>query len=151
MSEAEKKDEDEDEAAAAALLDQAKIQDEKILAVIDEVLLEEGIPGADAASALGDGFSAALITGGFAPSLARAISHALGEDERIVEIIAAGQTPLRYMTRQDAKVDDKICLPQQGDIWAKEDPRRPRIPISNHPNCRCFWQDPITGANLGQF
>lgn len=98
-----------------------------------------------------DGFVNALILAGFSATLASGISQALGDDEEVVRLIMAGQTPLRFMTQQDSKVDDKICLPKQGEIWAKEDPKRPRIPLTLHPNCRCFWQDTITGMNLGQF
>jgi len=97
-----------------------------------------------------DGFINALILAGIAPSIANMISQALDDDEEVVRLLLAGQTPLKFMTRQDSKVDDKICLPKQGEIWAKEDPKRPRIPLGLHPNCRCFWQDP-SGRNLGQF
>ena len=55
------------------------------------------------------------------------------------------------MTQQDSKVDDKICLPLEGTVWDRDDPNRPKIPISLHPNCRCFWIDGITQKNLGQF
>ena len=55
------------------------------------------------------------------------------------------------MTQRDSKVDDKICLPLEGTVWDIDDPQRPLIPATTHPNCRCFWIDPQTGANLGQF
>ena len=58
---------------------------------------------------------------------------------------------LIYRTRQDGKVDDLICLPLEGEPFRKNDPRRPIIPEKTHPNCRCFWEDAITGENLGQF
>lgn len=98
-----------------------------------------------------DGFVNALILAGFTSVIANGISQALVDDEEVVRLLMAGQTPLIFMTQQDSKVDDKICLPKQGEIWAKEDPSRPRIPLGLHQNCRCFWQDPITGRNLGQF
>ncbi|MFV2015512.1 MAG: hypothetical protein ACC656_08810 [Candidatus Heimdallarchaeota archaeon] len=98
-----------------------------------------------------DGFINALILAGIAPSIANMISQALDDDEEVVRLLLANQTPLTFMTQQDSKVDDKICLPKQGEVWAKEDSKRPRIPLSLHENCRCFWQDPITGRNLGQF
>ena len=58
---------------------------------------------------------------------------------------------LIYRTRQDGRVDDKICLPLEGEVYLKSDPNRPQIPAGLHPGCRCFWEDAVTGANLGQF
>ena len=98
-----------------------------------------------------DGFVNALILAGLSSVIANAVSNALVDDEEVIRLIMAAQTPLTFMTQQDSKVDDIICQPKQGEIWAKEDPKRPRIPLSLHKNCRCFWQDPITGRNLGQF
>ena len=98
-----------------------------------------------------NGFLAALVTAGFTPLLATAIIGALSNDEEVVNLLRQNKRPLIFMTRQDSKVDDIICLPQQGDVWEQDDPRRPRIPEDNHEHCRCFWQDPITGKNLGQF
>lgn len=98
-----------------------------------------------------NGLVNALTLAGFALPVASAIVQVLGDDEEVVRLIMADEEPLIFMTQQDSKVDDKICLPKQGEIWAKSDPRRPRIPLGLHPNCRCFWQDPITGRNLGQF
>lgn len=60
-------------------------------------------------------------------------------------------TTIIYRTQQDSKVDDKICLPQEGDAYDLFDGTRPIIPDDNHPNCRCFWEDAETGENLGQF
>lgn len=98
-----------------------------------------------------NGFLAALITAGFTPLLASAIITALSDDEKVVNLLRENKRPLIFMTRQDSKVDDVICLPQQGDVWDQDDPKRPRIPEDNHEHCRCFWEDPITGKNLGQF
>ena len=98
-----------------------------------------------------DGFANALTLAGFSGVVAKGIVDALGNDEEVVRLTMAGQTPLIYMTKQDSKVDDTICLPKQGEIWGKEDSRRPIIPTSLHPHCRCYWQDPVTGNNLGQF
>lgn len=119
----------------------------------DEVakLLNEGELTSSNTEKKVDGFVNALILAGIAPSIANMVSQALDDDEEVVRLLLAGQTPLKFMTRQDSKVDDKKCLPKQGEIWAKEDPRRPRIPLGLHKNCRCFWQDSITGRNLGQF
>ena len=55
------------------------------------------------------------------------------------------------MTQQDSKVDDKICLPLEGNVYERNSPQRPRIPLDTHPNCRCFYTDGVTGKNLGQF
>ncbi len=116
-----------------------------------EKLLNEGELTSSGVEKKVDGFVNALILAGIAPSIANMVSNALDDDEEVVRLLLAGQTPLKFMTKQDSKVDDKICLPKQGEIWAKEDPRRPRIPLGLHPHCRCVWQDPITGRNLGQF
>lgn len=98
-----------------------------------------------------DGFINALILAGFSSVVASGISQVLSDDEEVVRLLLAGKTPILFMTKQDSKVDDKICLPKQGEVWDKDDPRRPRIPLSLHFGCRCTWQDPITGRNLGQF
>jgi len=82
-----------------------------------------------------DGFINALILAGFSSVIASGISQILSDDEEVVRLILAGKTPLLFMTKQDSKVDDKICLPKQGEVWAKDDPQRPRIPSSLHPNC----------------
>jgi len=116
-----------------------------------ETLLNKGEITSSTQSQQIDGFVNALILAGIGVSAAKAISQVLGDDEEVIRLLMAGQTPLTFMTQQDSKVDDKICLPKQGEVWAKEDPRRPRIPLGLHKNCRCFWQDPITGRNLGQF
>ena len=92
-----------------------------------------------------------LVSAGLSLTLATAITQATQEDEKIIEFIKKDMTPLIYMTQQDSKVDDKICLPLEGTVWDKGDPRRPKIPRSLHPNCRCFWLDAITLKNLGQF
>lgn len=98
-----------------------------------------------------DGFLAALLLAGFTPLLASALITALSDDEKVVNLLRENKRPLIFMTQQDSKVDDLICLPQQGDVWDEADPKRPKIPLDLHENCRCFWQDPITGKNLGQF
>ncbi len=97
------------------------------------------------------GFLQILITAGFSVGLASAITSATQEDEKIIEFLVQDKTPLIYMTQEDSKVDDKICLPLEGTVWDKGDPARPKIPRSLHPNCRCFWLDAITLKNLGQF
>ncbi len=97
------------------------------------------------------GFLSILITAGFSVGLASAITSATQEDEKIIEFLVQDKTPLIYMTQEDSKVDDKICLPLEGTVWDKGDPARPKIPRSLHPNCRCFWLDAITLKNLGQF
>lgn len=58
---------------------------------------------------------------------------------------------LIYRTRQDGRVDDIICLPLEGEPFFRNDPNRPIIPRGLHPGCRCFWEDAVTGENLGQF
>ena len=97
------------------------------------------------------GFEQILLSAGFSAFLARAIALAITDDERIIELAQENKTPLIFMTQQDSKVDDKICLPLEGTVWAQEDVGRPRIPSTTHPNCRCFWINGITGQNLGQF
>lgn len=56
-----------------------------------------------------------------------------------------------YRTRQDGRVDDTKCLPLEGEVYAISDPERPIIPRDLHPGCRCFYEDAVTGVNLGQF
>ncbi len=97
------------------------------------------------------GFLQILISAGFSVGLASAITSATQEDEKIIEFLVQDKTPLIFMTQEDSKVDDKICLPLEGTVWDKGDPARPKIPRSLHPNCRCFWLDAITLKNLGQF
>lgn len=98
-------------------------------------LIEEGEITSDKKEKKTDGFINALTLAGFSLPFATGVASALSDDEEVVRLLLAGQTPLRFMTQQDSKVDDKICLPKQGEIWAKEDSRRPRIPTSLHPNC----------------
>ena len=97
------------------------------------------------------GFLSILISAGFSVGLASAITAATQEDEKIIDFLVEDKTPLIYMTQEDSKVDDKICLPLEGTVWDKGDPARPKIPRSLHPNCRCFWLDAISLKNLGQF
>jgi hypothetical protein len=59
-------------------------------------------------------------------------------------------TMLIFRTQEDAKVDDKICLPLQNQEFEFDDPLRPVIPDDTHPNCRCYWENADTGENLGQ-
>jgi len=97
------------------------------------------------------GFRSILINAGFSAVLATSITTVLQEDEKLVGMIEQGKNPVIFMTQQDAKVDDKICLPLEGNVYEKNGAQRPRIPLDTHPNCRCFYLDGITGANLGQF
>lgn len=70
--------------------------------------------------------------------------------EELIDFEEEG-TSMIYRTQQDSKVDDLICLPQEGDVYDMFDSTRPIIPDDNHPNCRCYWEDADTGENLGQF
>lgn len=97
------------------------------------------------------GLMAILINAGLSIALATAVSVATQEDEKILQFIKEDKRPLIYMTQEDSKVDDKICLPLEGTVWDRDDPNRPKIPGSLHPNCRCFWIDGMTQENLGQF
>ncbi len=97
------------------------------------------------------GVTQVLIDAGFTLTIAATIANAFSENEKIPELIEQGQRPLIFMTQQDSKVDDLICLPLEGTVWDIDDPQRPKIPANTHPNCRCFYIDPATGANLGQF
>lgn len=92
-----------------------------------------------------------LMNAGFTLTLATALAEAVREDERVPEMLDLQQRPLIFMTQMDSKVDDLICLPLEGTIWDVDDIARPQIPGTTHPNCRCYWLDPVTGANLGQF
>ena len=97
------------------------------------------------------GFLQILMSAGLSLAIATAVTAASQEDEKIIQFIKEDKRPLIYMTQQDSKVDDKICLPLEGTVWDRDDPNRPKIPISLHPHCRCFWIDGITQENLGQF
>jgi uncharacterized protein (DUF697 family) len=97
------------------------------------------------------GVTQVLIDAGITVAIAGVIANAFAEDELIPELTDQGKRPLIFMTQQDSKVDDLICLPLEGTVWDIDDLQRPRIPATTHPNCRCFWIDPTSGANLGQF
>ncbi len=97
------------------------------------------------------GVTQILIDAGLTFTIAATVAQAFKEDEKIPELIDEGKRPLIFMTQQDSKVDDLICLPLEGTVWDINDPQRPQIPATTHPNCRCFWIDPVAGTNLGQF
>ena len=97
------------------------------------------------------GVTQVLIDAGFSLTIAATIANAFSEDEKIPDLLATGKRPIIFMTQQDSKVDDLICLPLEGTVWDIDDPQRPKIPATTHPNCRCFYVDPTNGANLGQF
>lgn len=97
------------------------------------------------------GVTQILIDAGLTFTIAATVAQAFAEDEKIPELIDEGKRPLIFMTQQDSKVDDLICLPLEGTVWDINDPQRPQIPATTHPNCRCFWIDPISGTNVGQF
>jgi hypothetical protein len=97
------------------------------------------------------GVTQVLIDAGLSITIAGVIANAFSEDDQIPGLIDEGKRPLIFMTQQDSKVDDLICLPLEGTVWDIDDPQRPQIPATTHPNCRCFWIDPTNGANLGQF
>lgn len=44
---------------------------------------------------------------------------------------------LTFMTKEDAKVDKKVCLPLHGMEFDAFDPQIPQLPLHNH--CRCKW------------
>jgi len=153
----EEEEEDEDELIIIALIGTGLTRTEagEVAANLTDdekvSLLNEGEITSSNIEKKTDGFIEALVLAGITREIAMMVSKVLDDDEEVVRLLLAGQTPLKFMTQEDAKVDDKICLPKQGEVWAKEDPKRPRIPSSLHPNCRCFWQDPVNGRNLGQF
>lgn len=96
-------------------------------------------------------FTRALITGGLTTTFAKTLVNALNSDDKVIELASEKKNPIVYMTQRDNKVDDIICLPLEGNVYARDDPKRPRIPSGTHLNCRCYWIDAITGENLGQF
>lgn len=81
---------------------------------------------------------------------ARAIQEVLDDDEKALDLINKGKRPIVYRTQQDAKVDDKICLPLEGAVFDINDSKRVKIPDDTHPNCRCNYFDFVTGELLGQ-
>jgi len=91
-----------------------------------------------------------LIAAGFATGLATSIVTALGNEDEVQRLLDAEKRPVIFTTRRDSKVDDKICLPLEGEVFDLNDPRRPRIPVNTHPNCRCNYVDAVTGQDLGQ-
>lgn len=96
-------------------------------------------------------FANALIGGGLTIGVATIIANALNEDEKVIPLVTQRKRPVMYMTQRDNKVDDKICLPLEGTVYAINDPKRVKIPSQTHFNCRCFYLDAVTGENLGQF
>lgn len=97
------------------------------------------------------GVTQILIDAGLTFTIAATVAQAFAEDEKIPELIDEGKRPIIFMTQQDSKVDDLICLPLEGTVWDINDAQRPQIPATTHPNCRCFWIDPVSGTHLGQF
>ncbi len=97
------------------------------------------------------GFVDLLIKAGLSSLLATALITTLQEDEKLVSLVEDGKSPVIFMTQQDSKVDDKICLPLEGNVYDRNSSQRPRIPLDTHPNCRCFYLNGTTGKNLGQF
>lgn len=71
-------------------------------------------------------------------------------DDLLGTELIAGRVVI-YRTMQDAKVDDTICLPLEGESYEIDSQDRIVIPDETHPNCRCWYEDAITGENLGQF
>lgn len=96
-------------------------------------------------------FANALISGGLSITFAKILTNILNEDEKVVDLVSGNKRPVMYMTQRDNKVDDIICLPLEGNVYAIDDPKRVKIPSGTHPNCRCFYLDAVTGENLGQF
>lgn len=91
-----------------------------------------------------------LVSAGFTTALAASIVSALGNEDEVQRLVDANKRPVIFTTRKDSKVDDKICLPLEGEVFDLNDPQRPRIPINTHPNCRCNYVDAVTGQDLGQ-
>ena len=44
------------------------------------------------------------------------------------------------------KIDE--CDDYADEEYSIDDSDRPELPI--HPNCKCYWEDKLTGENLGQ-
>jgi len=92
-----------------------------------------------------------LVSGGLSITFAKILTNILNEDEKVVSLVSENKRPVMYMTQRDNKVDDIICLPLEGNVYAIDDSKRVKIPSGTHPNCRCFYLDAVTGENLGQF
>ena len=73
------------------------------------------------------GFVDLLIKGGLSAFLANALITTLQEDEKIVSLVEDGKAPVIFMTQQDSKVDDKICLPLEGSVFERNSPQRPWV------------------------
>lgn len=78
-------------------------------------------------------FANALISGGLAVTFATALTNALNDDEKVVSLISEKKRPVMYMTQRDNKVDDIICLPLEGTVFAIDDTKRVKIPSETHP------------------
>jgi len=52
-----------------------------------------------------------------------------------------------YRLELDHEVMDE-CDDYEDEEYDVDDPERPELPI--HPNCKCYWEDALTGENLGQ-
>jgi len=96
-------------------------------------------------------FANALVSGGLSITFATILTNILNEDEKVVSLVSENKRPVMYMTQRDNKVDDIICLPLEGNVYAIDASNRVKIPSGTHPNCRCFYLDAVTGENLGQF
>ena len=97
------------------------------------------------------GFTNALIAGGLSLFLATAVTDAVSNDVEVIKLIKERKRPVIFTTKKDNKVDDLICLPLDDEVFAIDDPLRPKIPGETHKNCRCVYIDAVTGENLGQF
>jgi hypothetical protein len=110
------------------------------------------VPPIDEIKPLGDdGLTNALIQSDIPPDIALAASAILTNEEAVIQILISGGEPVEFMTQMDSRVDDVICLPLQGEVFDRDDPNRIRIDEDTHTNCRCYYRDPISGKNLGQF
>ncbi len=118
---------------------------------IQQVPLKNPPKNTEIANKDSSAFTNALIAGGLTATVAAMVINALNDDDVVASLIVKGKRPVIYMTKRDNKVDDKICLPLEGNVYAIDDPNRVKIPSQTHLHCRCWYIDAVTGENLGQF
>lgn len=76
------------------------------------------------------------VKGIFDPTLDQSISLDIGFEVRPVGKV-------RFVTKQDSKVDPDICAPLHGTIWFVDDPSIVTPPDDTHPYCRCTLEPVI--------
>lgn len=78
-------------------------------------------------------FTNALILAGLSASFAAVLNSAISNDDQVIKLLSENKRPVIYMTQRDNKVDDVICLPLEGNVYAIDAANRIKIPSETHP------------------